>query len=83
MYMGLFMLPYESLSLSPNSTYTYFICREFKFILSACQDGYIVMAASSFKLPYLVQFVLQYLKDILCLSCLPGDILIFCMLELE
>ena len=84
MYVGLFMLPYESLSLSQNSTYTYLICRELKFIVSACQDDYIVIAASSFKLPYLVHFVLQYLKDILCLSCLPGDILIlFCMLELE
>ena len=39
--------------------------------------------ASSFKLPYLVHFVLQYLKDIWYLSCQPGDILIFCMLELD
>ena len=46
----------KSISHSQNSTYTYLICRE--FILSACQNDYITMVASSFK--YLILHTLHY-----------------------
>ena len=56
MYVGLFMLPYQINITLSNSTYTYLICRE--FILSACQNDYITMVASSFN--YLILHTLRY-----------------------